>query len=137
MYKVGGSYAPKLDYPEALVSQILRDLNPRTNDFDTIVATGTSGMMIAPIIAMIMRKHMVAVRKPGENSHSGGLKLQGIFGERWIFLDDFIATGNTLRRVVGTVEQEGPKNAEFIGAYLYEGETSEFRSPQSLSRMFF
>jgi adenine/guanine phosphoribosyltransferase-like PRPP-binding protein len=130
---VGAGYATKLKDLPSLADQILKDLTPHAKEFDTIVATGTSGMMIAPIIAVRMGKNLVAVRKPDEQSHSYD-RLQGTFGKRWIFLDDFVASGSTLRRVIRAVNDEGPP-AKFVGVYLYEVEKwNRFRPPSKFDR---
>ena len=68
--------------------------------YDTIVVTGSSGMLVGPVIARALRKKLLVVRKPEEyeSSHSSA-KLLGELGERWIFLDDFVSGGATFRRV--------------------------------------
>jgi len=68
--------------------------------YDTIVATGSSGGLIAPIAARALRKNFLIVRKREEyeSSHSG-MRWLGKLGKRWIFLDDFCSSGATFRRV--------------------------------------
>lgn len=84
------------------VSGIISDMRERLKDvkYDTIVATGSSGALIAPIVARALRKKYLIVRKPEEyeSSHSGA-KYLGNLGGRWLFLDDFCSSGRTFRRV--------------------------------------
>lgn len=72
-------------------------------DFDTIVGTGFSGGVVVPALALAMGKRYVLVRKEHDNSHHGGGRLLGNLGERWIFVDDMVASGNTRRYVLNKI----------------------------------
>jgi hypothetical protein len=73
-------------------------------DFDTFIGTGFSGALIVPMLAAAMGKNFVLVRKPKDNSHHSGTMI-GNLGERWIFVDDFVSSGETRSRVLGTVSE--------------------------------
>lgn len=79
--------------------------------YDTMVGTGLSGALIIPTLARALRKKFLIVRKDAEleHSHASGLFV-GLLGQRWVFVDDFISSGDTYGRVfekVGTLERSG------------------------------
>lgn len=90
--------------------------------FDTMVGTGLSGALVVPIIARAMGKHWMLIRKPNDGSHSS-YRAEGKLDRRWIFVDDLIDSGDTLRRVLDQVSALCKKHAHattFAGSYLYE-----------------
>ena len=84
------------------VNGIIADIRKATKGvkYDTIVVTGSSGMMVGPILARALRKRLFVVRKKPEfqSSHSRQ-KFLGSLGHRWIFVDDFCSSGETFKRV--------------------------------------
>lgn len=87
---------------ERLVDRIGNDL--RDVDFDTLVATGVSGTIIVPALALSLGKKFVIVRKEHDDSHHGAARLVGQMGHRWIFVDDLISSGKTRRYVLNRVK---------------------------------
>lgn len=91
-------------------------------EFDTIVCTGLSGVLIAPILWRALDVPCLAVvRKPGESTHSDNI-IEGEIGYRWLFVDDFKCTGATFQRVRNAVAGymvHGPTRN--VGAYYYDG----------------
>lgn len=100
--------------------EVLKDV-----DFDTVVATGMSGIPLATLIGHTMRKHVLLVRKADDHSNHHGHSVVGRLGRRWIFVDDFISSGGTMRRCQQAVKdlEEGsyPKKepSTFVGRYLF------------------
>jgi len=105
----------------------------RRVDFDTVVATGLSGIPAATLLGNSMRKHILIVRKPDDTSNHHGGKSVGELGQRWIFVDDFISSGATRRRVAEEVVRLAEWNREFlyrnsevqpvyVGSYLFKDE---------------
>jgi len=99
-------------------------------DFDTIVGTGFSGSVVIPAVAMALGKDFLLIRKEDDQSHHGGGLPVGTLGKRWIFLDDFISSGATWRRVHRKVaafakpspDYWGDKTevaTEYVGTYIY------------------
>lgn len=84
---------------------------------DTLVGTGISGSIAVSMLALTGNVFFAVVRKPNVSSHSDA-KIEGIVGERWLFVDDFISSGNTHRRVQETVACEVPGTTQ-VGAWLY------------------
>src|SRR5438270_666376 len=67
-------------------------------DFDTMIGTGLSGSLVIPVLAEGLGKYWAIARKDNDGSHSYH-KVEGLIGDRWIFVDDLIATGKTRKRV--------------------------------------
>lgn len=89
--------------------------------FDTLVGTGLSGTLLLERLATHLKCNWLAIRKKNDNSHSSCI-AEGHLGERWIFFDDFIGSGTTLKYVHKTVDSLCALHdfhSEFVGAYLY------------------
>ncbi len=92
-------------------------------DFDTIACLGTSGLVIAPILALQFNKKLLVVRKDKDNSHANG-RLEGHDdGKKYIVVDDFICSGATLENIVTTIKDEFYKwysePPTYIGCYFW------------------
>ena len=98
-------------------SQALRGVQ-----FDTMVGTGFSGALVVPILARVMGKNILLIRKPGDSHHHGTAIAEGDLGDRWVFVDDGIATGTTYRRVHKAIHELSTAHGvhpQFAGAYIY------------------
>lgn len=104
--------------PEMIINDYLEKLHTLP-EHDTLIGTGISGSVVAGILAVVTGKMYAVVRKRGEHAHSDR-SVEGMVGERWIFVDDFIASGATQMRVIKTMAEV--TSAEFMGTWL-------FRSP--------
>lgn len=106
-----------------IVDTAVKKLKRIKSKFDAIAFSGMSGALMAPIVAHELGKRVIAVRKPDEKPHSSH-RTEGVHGDRYIILDDFIFSGDTLKRIKESIEQEavfGP----CVGCYLYsEGYSS-------------
>lgn len=94
--------------------------------YDLLVGTGMSGALVVPVLAYALRKRFAIVRKESDTqkqNHSD-FKVEGQMrsGDRWLFVDDFISSGATYRRVYKAMQKLGAGIAlEHIGMYLYHG----------------
>lgn len=92
-------------------------------DYDTMIGTGLSGSLVVPALARALGKQWAIIRKTGESSHSAK-PFEGQIGDRYIFVDDFIASGATRDRVTSAVadiaERWGEQYPMFVGSYLYD-----------------
>lgn len=106
--------------PEILVRDYVRRVNVGdVPEHDTFVGTGVSGTTMAAILAVATGKMYAVLRKEEEFAHSHAAQpLDGMIGERWVFVDDFIGRGTTRNRVKEAVAQRAPY-AQFIGSWLY------------------
>lgn len=91
-------------------------------DFDTIVGTGFSGGVVIPALALAMGKKFILIRKETDDSHHGQGRLIGELGDRWIFVDDFVSSGRTRRRVaekIGAACVIEDVETTWVGQYMY------------------
>lgn len=92
-------------------------------DYDSMVGMGLSGALVIPSLARLLGKHWLIVRKDDDGSHSDRL-VEGSLGRRWIFVDDLVDRGGTIRkvheRVTNLLTMRGFEST-FVGAYLYNG----------------
>jgi hypothetical protein len=100
-------------------------------DFDTVVGTGLSGTIAGTLIAYALKKHLLIVRKPtdqtplerqGKAANHSGHVTEGRMGKRWIFVDDLISSGETCARVKMEVEEANARydvKATWVGTYTY------------------
>lgn len=97
-------------------------------DFDTIVGTGFSGGVVIPSLALAMGKKFVLIRKETDDSHHGQGRLLGELGDRWLFVDDFVSSGATRRRVVEKIAAAcvvEDASTTFVGQYMYVNYSDE------------
>lgn len=79
-------------------------LKGHADEFDAFVISGYSMAMVAPILAHMMGKNVVLVRKPTERRHST-YGTEGEHRQRCVFVDDLISSGETVARVMKDVQQ--------------------------------
>lgn len=91
-------------------------------EFDTVVGTGFSGSIVVPALALAMGKKFLLIRKDGDDSHHGAGRPVGQLGLNWIFVDDFISTGKTRRRVIEKVADslDWNETTTMVGQYMYQ-----------------
>jgi len=95
-------------------------LSTHLDKFDSLAATGVSGITVAAPLAVLLNKPLVVVRKKDDGSHNVNQLVEGhlSMGKRVLFVDDFIAGGDTKARVVKAIHGID-KRADLIGQYLY------------------
>lgn len=105
-------------------------------EFDTIVFRGMSGALIAPIIAHKMGKEIVMLRKPDAATHSG-YKYEGFIDvKRYVIIDDFVSSGDTVATIINRMRSAG--DSKFVGLYLYYSNTERagFYTPEVPADLF-
>lgn len=125
MIDMNGGYMNRAYDPELVIINAREQL--ADVDYDTMVGTGVSGAIMVPQLARELGKNWLIIRKPTDKSHSD-LPAEGMLGDRWIFVDDFIDFGGTKRMVLTAVEEivkdygyyatEDP--VTYVGDYLYQ-----------------
>lgn len=75
-------------------------------EFDTIAFRGMSGALIAPTVAMELGKELLMVRKKQAEAHSSYMVEGNIESNKYIIIDDLIASGATIRNTVFTLDEE-------------------------------
>ena len=92
----------------------------RSVKFDSIAFTGVSGALAAPAIAARLKKGLIVVRKK-EYAHSRytveGHRLYT--KQRYIIIDDFPASGRTVKNIQKAIDRFLNPRAECVGVYFY------------------
>jgi orotate phosphoribosyltransferase-like protein len=85
--------------------------------FDAIACSGTSGMLVVPQIAELLKKNIIVVRKSKQHCYSEFL-IEGPSTKQYIVIDDLICSGNTVRRIINRIKEETPRS-KCMGIYSY------------------
>lgn len=104
----GPSYEKPLHTPEQrdkIIAAIRDSLSDKMDLFDGFVVQGYSMTIIGSILAHVLGKDIAVIRKPGEKRNSS-YNSEGRHSQRWVFVDDLIASGATYTRVEFGVNQE-------------------------------
>lgn len=81
----------------------------QVEQFDALVFTGTSGCALGFILAAQLNVGALVIRKPEEASHypERNHNVEGFMsGQKYLFIDDTIASGATFSRVTRTMLRE-------------------------------
>lgn len=78
---------------------LLKEIQP-----EAILCCGHSGLLVAGAVSYVSSIPVIAVRKPGESNVASSNQVSACLrkgrAQRWVWLDDFISEGRTLRRAV-------------------------------------
>ena len=88
--------------------------------FDSFAFRGMSGALVTPILAVKCKKHLIMVRKSIEGSHSNCMVEGYTKTKKFIIVDDFIESGNTVNTIIAEVKRFAPK-AKCQGILLIGG----------------
>ena len=122
---------------QEVVTNTVRALTPHLNKFDSIAASGTSGLVVGAPVSVLTGIPLVVVRTKNDGSHSGRtLENPGDMGKRVLFLDDFVSMGRTRAWVTHNVRAH---KADVVGQFLYyshdRGELKWFDSAEEQAKL--
>lgn len=108
-----------LDDLHLTVAEATSDLLDVARDFDTIVVTGISGLVVGAPVALALNKPLAILRKQTEDCHEtpGSVVNERRMGTRLLFLDDFVAGGDTLMAVENAVRKVNETRTKYRTAY--------------------
>jgi orotate phosphoribosyltransferase-like protein len=118
------SYSSKPHNPETLKLIVKRakiDLTPimkSTSKKIGFAFRGTSGALVAPILAHQFNTSCVVVRKPTEERHSSLAVEYSNDLTHYIIVDDFISSGKTIKNIKDDIKTHS--TLDFIGVWLYQ-----------------
>ena len=96
----------------------------RKNPFEAIAFTGTSGAAAAYAVSYKLKIPLICVRKKDRNHY--GQSIEGATSAAsYIILDDFIAGGSTVRRIIETLAKNHHRKPlklerKPVGIFLYD-----------------
>ena len=113
------------DLPKTVL-QAMDTLEPRLDEFDSIVTEGISGLTIAAPVAVLLNKPLVIVRKSMRDAcwHVSEVENARNAGRRCLFFDDHIDLGRTFRHVTVKLREHAPLTRV---ACTYEAQYDRFR----------
>lgn len=95
------NHSSTVDCQKILVNDICDLLEPIEYTFDYIVVSGVSGLLVGPVIAYLLDKQIVVVRKTkGDHSTHTVEFLPEETDFSYLILDDLVCSGDTLKRMV-------------------------------------
>lgn len=98
-------------------------------EFDSIAFSGMSGAMFAPLLAHVLKKELVMVRKGADlpdRGHSAFVVEGYAAVKRYVIVDDLVSTGATVKYIHGHILQDFANDAKCVGVYCYLG--NEFKN---------
>lgn len=87
--------------------------------FEQIVCTGISGQSIAWPVGYVTEIPVAVVRRKGEKGHHGYSVENFTRNQKYIILDDFISSGDTVKHVLKTLGEEYNDPIKCVGVYCY------------------
>jgi adenine/guanine phosphoribosyltransferase-like PRPP-binding protein len=107
------------DLRQMIVDEAVKAL--QHEEFNTVVCSGISGLLIAPAVAQQLGKQLCVIRKQNEVCHSFNVVetiSEGASFISYVFLDDLIDGGYTFHYVYDQMERFSPFS-KLIGLYMY------------------
>ena len=94
-----------------------------SHNFDTIAFCGMSGAAMAFLLAHQLKLPLLCVRKKNESSHyrsqMGSTLMEGNLDcQRYLLLDDFISSGDTVNYIIESINKEIPQ-AKCVAMLMY------------------
>jgi adenine/guanine phosphoribosyltransferase-like PRPP-binding protein len=93
--------------------------------YDAIACCGTSGLMVVPQIAELLKKNIIVVRKKKDGYSD--FMVEGTHTNCYIIIDDLICSGGTVRHIIKNIRSETPRS-KCVGVYCYMPEESVYRN---------
>lgn len=101
-----------------VIAEVARRLPTFFPDVQAIAFTGLSGALLAPSVADRLGLDLIAVRKATVNAHSANRIEAPLEPRRYVILDDFIQSGDTLRVMANVLHDKAPQHS-CIGIFLW------------------
>ena len=92
--------------------------------FEAIAVTGLSGLLVGPIVAIELGLPLIVVRKDLKCAHSTN-RVEGYAeGLKYIIIDDFVASGNTVHNIKLYIGDYS-RSCKLVGALMWSGPMQE------------
>lgn len=105
------------------INRLYKQLKPVRRQFDAIACRGLSGLLVAPVLADMLGKPLIVLRSY-ESSHSNDMVETLVYTKtsspRYVIVDDFVASGRTVRKIRKAVA--GRLVGLFMYRHSYEGD---------------
>lgn len=102
-------------------ANLIKAIRSSEIEFDVIAFRGWSGGLVAPSVALTLRKEFVLVRKNHDYEHDShaNSKCEGhvASGLKYIVIDDFVGSGATVQAIHETLSAH---QMTLVGIFLYK-----------------
>jgi adenine/guanine phosphoribosyltransferase-like PRPP-binding protein len=112
-------------YRNKIIINAYTKLNKLDIYYDSIACCGTSGLMVVPQIAELLKKNIIVVRKK-KDGYSDFI-VEGAATNLYIIIDDLICSGGTVKHIMKNIRRETPRS-KCVGVYCYMPEESSYRN---------
>lgn len=92
--------------------------------FEQIVCTGISGQSIAWPVGYVTDIPVAVVRRKDEKNHHGYSVENFDRSRKFIILDDFVSSGDTVKHVLKSLAEDRRDDPRCVGVYCYSGSGS-------------
>jgi adenine/guanine phosphoribosyltransferase-like PRPP-binding protein len=106
------------------VPEMAKELRRKRISFKAIAFRGVSGALFGPCLAAEMKRGLIVVRKSlgdEESTHSGH-KVEGMICDKYIIVDDFISSGNTVSVIENKIKEFNPE-ARLVAVVTFLSDT--------------
>lgn len=113
---------------QTLVEETIRKAREIREDdaFDTIAFSGTSGCALGFILGHALDVPIICIRRHGEESHYHAWREENNRAfegnsdtKRYLIVDDFIASGNTVNRIMDIIRYNCGLDAKCVAMLMY------------------
>jgi len=112
-------------YRNKIIINAYTKLNKLDIYYDSIACCGTSGLMVVPQIAELLKKNIIVVRKKKDGYSD--FMVEGAATNLYIIIDDLICSGGTVKHIMKNIRRETPRS-KCLGVYCYMPEESSYRN---------
>lgn len=123
------------------VDRVVWFIRAKKLEFDSIAFSGMSGAIVAPLVAMELNKPIILIRRSTQHTHSGrhieySDSIQKEKCKSYIIIDDFIASGDTVKRIKRRMRSAFGKYCQCVCVVCYNKERcDEYRNSDNMCRV--
>ena len=112
---------------KAIIDRLVECIHDSGEQFEAIAFRGFSGALVAPMIAVMLEKKLIAVRKTEESSHAYGSIEGHADSSSYVIVDDFMDSGRTVEAIIDALSGKKPTALFFWNTdnYSYSGDQCE------------
>jgi adenine/guanine phosphoribosyltransferase-like PRPP-binding protein len=106
----------------------------KKHKFDAIAFRGLSGALVGPLLAYLLKKTVIAVRKPADlHSSHGYYMVEGdTSAQKYVIVDDFICSGETAAVIIMEIFNTAP-HAQCVGILSVDHPAPRFETVREVA----
>jgi adenine/guanine phosphoribosyltransferase-like PRPP-binding protein len=112
---------------------LFSELYCNRRNFSAIVVCGVSGLVVGPVLADKLEKNLIVVRQHGTMGTHGAYVVEGPRDDSYVFIDDLINEGKTLRHVKSSIRRFC-RYSKMVGVVLYHKQQTYWKPQKQLKK---